>query len=1368
MLGTVLDVSSTVKRGETHLLYSCTADREQVKGGPHMDGSTVSSLREDDIHSIVAIGGQEGEDTVDDLLSLSYLHDSTLLHQVRQRYFQNIIYTLIGPIVLALNPYDYKLPNYTADNMPKYLEEGDAVVRGKSVNIPHAWTTAHRAYWLLRSGTGNQSVIVSGESGAGKTETAKIVLKYLANVSTQQCTDDERTQAEGVNNKVVLTSPILEAFGNAKTKRNDNSSRFGKFMKVHFSPRAGTMVGAEIEVYLLEKSRIITHAEGERSYHSFYQLLDGADAERRKLLAVTGASQYRSLAEGKAVIISGVDDSEDFRTVERAMDVVGFAKAEQSEIWMIVAGVIHTLSVSIKAKSDDEAMLDPSAAANRETILSAIEKLWGVSAANLEKELLTTTSTVAGETFTKKLRLGQAVDVRDALCKSVYERLFLYLVSRINESVLVDPQKAVADNCWTGLLDIFGFEHFEVNSFEQLCINLANETLQNHYNAIIFTRDMEECHEEGINTESIVFYDNQPCLDLVCGYNFSALTKSAWAAHSKNAAAKAPSVSAKNPSLFSLIDEESRLGKGSDISFLEKAVNRYGQHPNFEKPPTEKSTFIIKHYAGDVKYSVDGFREKNLDTMKESLKALLRGSSLALMSQHLFPPEEKETRGQISVSTLYKQQLVMLMTELNSTHPHWIRCVKPHHAKKPRMFCGTEVMTQMRSAGVLETVRIRKMSFSMRFLFTDFVNHFRLLFTKEAWISRSSDKQACVDLLKKCKVDHHSEAQVGKTKVFLKTEAYYTVSRKHHALKNRLVEVLQAHLLRYRAAQQVRVRQYTVYIRWITAAMYYRPATVELRRHELREKEKYLIQNFRHILQLQSKEHNERGELLNDEDNQRLSIHRRRAEAEMQNLELSERDSRRHLFESAFLAPLQKLGELEALQRSQLNDRVLIEEEYLAAHSTVSVAHSNLVADLASLRRQHLLRQLSSIQVEENAGRNGVVILEDFLFVMIVRSQRLHLAEELQRQQHGDDEAAAWRRFREDESIAYAGLEERWHFRKAQRDKHDVLQLRREQHETRLALYRKEEGELLNIMALLEIDFSEAARKEAQRAIRFEKRQRDAERQRKLEAERAEQQRLALQREQAKKIWMEAKAQQAQEEQRRRAEDTRALVAVRSAAESADYVHGFTGSKPGLGRLAMMRGAFSRFRSAGGTVPPSSERSISPDPSRALTPARLQPQEDMTTVRSKASSRQALSQLERVRKTASSEMKHFSAKTEILRKKQRFESMSPTEKHEYRKQLAIVEQYQLSPYNAASPDRGQGSPNRTSASRSPNRFSARSPSKAVQAVRHGSIDPFKPDWRPPDAHHVYLPNGKIVPLDPQAQADEEDVDDVLLLSEEEL
>eukprot|EP01063_Lacrimia_lanifica_P020929 TRINITY_DN2819_c0_g4_i2.p1 TRINITY_DN2819_c0_g4~~TRINITY_DN2819_c0_g4_i2.p1 ORF type:complete len:1498 (+),score=401.50 TRINITY_DN2819_c0_g4_i2:110-4603(+) len=659
------------------------------------------------------------EEDVNDLLMLTVLHDSSLLRCLRLRYFRDVVYTNIGAIVVALNPFNYKIPHYMDDFMPSYLKEGPVIKQ----NLPHSWGVANNTYWEMMNDRQDQCILVSGESGAGKTEAAKIVMKYLSRVSCLQGDTASKAAAEQVGVKIINASPILEAFGNAKTVRNDNSSRFGKFSKVKFDS-SGFLVANGVVKYLLEKSRIITASPQERVYHAFYLAAKGKDAG--PVFGLGAPAEYKSLTAGGCMDISGVDDGDDYSLCLQAMDKVEIAKDDQQAVWRVVAALLCFQNVQFEADGPDASKLDLRTEGDLTKAIDGFQ----VDGAVMWKELLTTTRVLKGETITSNLKASVATDGRDALTKVTYDCVFTWLVDRINQTTDLD-----CGGNWIGLLDIFGFEDFEYNSFEQICINLANETLQNHYNTFIFERDMQECSAEGIDVSKVECPDNGPCLRLITG----------------------------KLGCFALLDEECALGEGKDLAFLEKFEANQGKHPFFAKKRTARTSFIIKHYAGDVSYEVEGFREKNMDPLKDDLKLMMRASHCPFT--RTLHPEPGANAKKKTVTMLFKEQLGQLMALIESTNPHWIRCIKPHPNKKPLQFHGVSVMQQLSSSGVLGTVKIRKAGYPVRIPFEDVVKRYAV-----CCLGMEATKSGCQKLLDKLNMGM-DVAQTGTSKLFLKSDA---------------------------------------------------------------------------------------------------------------------------------------------------------------------------------------------------------------------------------------------------------------------------------------------------------------------------------------------------------------------------------------------------------------------------------------------------------------------------------------------------------------------------------------------------------------------------------------------------------------------
>jgi hypothetical protein len=728
VLGTVTTIDASTG------LLSCKST-DSIRGTA---GEIASKLR--DQMDVVPVLGSNVDDDVDDLLHLTILHDSTLLRCLYIRYMRDVIYTNIGAIVVALNPFSFSIPWYKDDQMPQYLSQGATL---PTTILPHTWSTAHTTFFELVADMSPQFILVSGESGSGKTEASKIVVKYLSTISLERGSPEEAARCKECGHKLQQCSPILEAFGNAKTVRNDNSSRFGKFMRIQFSAK-GVLSGAFIERYLLEKSRIITAGEGERLYHAFYLLLRGP---MQKQLSLLQDAKYTSLSSGKTLKNADFDTLEDWNDVIGAMRTVGLDEAAITSVWKVSAGVITLLNVKIVSKATDgSCQIHPD---SRDAAHKAAE-LWGVDPSILCNELVQTVMVIRGESSLRFHTEAAAVDCRDALCKALYDKLFEWLVAKCN--ALCDSGETAG---WIGLLDIFGFEDFKVNSFEQLCINLANETLQGHYNTYVFFKDMEECAQEGINTASISCPDNSPCLQLI---------------------------SDSRTGIFAILDDQCSIGKGSDADFLALTISAHGKHKDFVVEKTSKTAFSVRHYAGVVKYETNGWVEKNRDNLKDGMRICLRKSTDPVIATLLDPPLDADAPKKRSfVSTFFRQQLAKLMKIINDSNPHWIRCIKPHPAKKPRMFHGELVLNQLESSGVLGTVKIRKAGYPVRIPFAKFVERFCFLANdggamrrnKEALMKGPSEacRTACGTILSAVSMNVMSISQTGKTKIFLKAEA---------------------------------------------------------------------------------------------------------------------------------------------------------------------------------------------------------------------------------------------------------------------------------------------------------------------------------------------------------------------------------------------------------------------------------------------------------------------------------------------------------------------------------------------------------------------------------------------------------------------
>ncbi|CAG5130123.1 unnamed protein product, partial [Candidula unifasciata] len=567
-----------------------------------------------------------------------------------------------------------------------------------------------------------------GESGAGKTESTKLILQFLAAVSGQH---------SWIEQQILEANPIMEAFGNAKTIRNDNSSRFGKYIDIHFNEN-GVIEGAKVEQYLLEKSRIVSQMHDERNYHIFYCMLAGMSQEDKSKLELQNATNYQYLIQGGSVVCEGRDDKKDFADIRSAMKVLMFTDDEIWEILKVLAALLHLGNVKY-----NEIEMDNLAATEIQDIsfINKVARLLEVNAQELVDALTTRTIVTKGESVTFTIGKEQSLDVRDAFVKGIYGRMFIWIVEKIN--VAIYKPKGSKYRKSIGVLDIFGFENFDKNSFEQLCINYANENLQQFFVRHIFKLEQAEYNLEGINWHHIEFVDNQDSLDLIA---------------------------AKSMNILALIDEESKFPKGTDESLLRKLHQYHGNNPNYLKPKASvNQTFGLNHFAGVVFYDCRGFLEKNRDTFSGDLIALIHDSRSKFINMIFSADLSMGTETRKKSPTLafqFKKSLEQLMNTLSTCQPFFVRCIKPNEFKKPLIFDRELCCKQLRYSGMMETIRIRRAGYPIRHDFAKFVDRYRILVDgigpshKED--CRAASNKICSVVLK------DTDYQLGKTKVFLK------------------------------------------------------------------------------------------------------------------------------------------------------------------------------------------------------------------------------------------------------------------------------------------------------------------------------------------------------------------------------------------------------------------------------------------------------------------------------------------------------------------------------------------------------------------------------------------------------------------------
>ncbi|KAG8376188.1 hypothetical protein BUALT_Bualt09G0037200 [Buddleja alternifolia] len=655
------------------------------------------------------------------MTKLSYLHEPGVLQNLATRYELNEIYTYTGNILIAINPFQ-RLPHLYDTHM---MEQYKGAALGEL--SPHVFAIADVAYRAMINEGKSNSILVSGESGAGKTETTKMLMRYLAHLGG-------RSGVEGrtVEQQVLESNPVLEAFGNAKTVRNNNSSRFGKFVEIQFD-KSGRISGAAVRTYLLERSRVCQISDPERNYHCFY-LLCAAPPEERDKFKLGNPESYHYLNQSKCYKLDGVNDTEEYLATRRAMDIVGISEEEQDAIFKVVAAVLHLGNIEFaKGKEIDSSVIKDEKSRFH---LNTAAELLKCDPKSLEDALIKRVMVTPEEVITRTLDPEAALGSRDALAKTLYSRLFDWIVEKINISIGQDPNsKAII-----GVLDIYGFESFKHNR-QALPLKL--------FCRHVFKMEQEDYEKEEINWSYIEFVDNQDVLDLIekkPGGVIALLDEAC--------------------SSFILLFVGSMFPKSTHETFAQKLYQTFAKHKRFIKPKLSRTNFTISHYAGEVTYLADLFLDKNKDYVVAEHLDLLTASKCSFVAG-LFPalPEESSKSSKFSsIGSRFKLQLQSLMETLNSTEPHYIRCVKPNNVLKPAIFENINVIQQLRCGGVLEAIRISCAGYPTRRTFDEFLLRFGVL-APEVLDGNSDEKVACQMILDKVGLKGY---QLGKTKVFLR------------------------------------------------------------------------------------------------------------------------------------------------------------------------------------------------------------------------------------------------------------------------------------------------------------------------------------------------------------------------------------------------------------------------------------------------------------------------------------------------------------------------------------------------------------------------------------------------------------------------
>uniref|UniRef100_A0AAX7VXI4 Myosin X n=1 Tax=Astatotilapia calliptera TaxID=8154 RepID=A0AAX7VXI4_ASTCA len=679
---------------------------------------------------------------VEDMASLEDLHEGAIMHNLYLRYKQKYIYTYIGSILAAVNPYQPLPGLYDRPAVEMYSQHHLGEIS------PHIFAIANECYRSLWKRLQNQCVLISGESGAGKTESTKLILKFLSAMSQHSLEVSSRDKTSHVEEALLESSPIMEAFGNAKTVYNNNSSRFGKFVQLHVSQK-GNIQGGKIVDYLLEKNRVVRQNPGERNYHIFYAILAGTNNQQREAFGLTHPDSYHYLRQSSCQDDKTINDKGTFQDVLNAMRTMQFTEENINEILRLLAGILHTGNI--------EFVTAGGAQISSKSALSWTSELLGLNSDQVAEVLTHRSMILRGEEISTPLTVEQAVDSRDSMAMALYSQCFNWIIRKLNTRI-----KGKEDFKSVSILDIFGFENFEVNRFEQFNINYANEKLQEYFNKHIFSLEQLEYNKEGLVWVDIDWMDNGECLDLI----------------------------EKKLGLLALMNEESHFPKATDDTLLEKLHSQHSKNPFYVKPRVAVHYFGVKHYAGEVVYDVRGMLEKNRDTFRDDILNMLRESRLDFvydLFEHVLSRNKQDTlkssikHRRPTVSTQFKDSLHSLMATLSTSNPYFIRCIKPNTHK-----VSTVVLNQLRYSGMLETVKIRRTGFPVRRTIQDFCSRYKVLM--RGLLNSEDPRGCCVQLL--CQYDSSSaEWQLGKTKVFLRE------SLEHRLEKQREVEVLKAAMI---------------------------------------------------------------------------------------------------------------------------------------------------------------------------------------------------------------------------------------------------------------------------------------------------------------------------------------------------------------------------------------------------------------------------------------------------------------------------------------------------------------------------------------------------------------------------------------------